>query len=178
MSIALKNIQLNFKENTRNNNNLNLTGLNVTEVNDYNNERASPVSDPRAPSPLQSFFQKAKNVTKKVSRVFKRPSSSALSFEQLYATRLYQLYDSYLQDPSPDILRMIQQEVKQLGNKSLIVQSMRAYAEGVFENAAYTKEAKIEKTLVNALGGSTLSSGGRHTQKRKRRSHKKNTRKH
>ncbi len=175
MSVRLENIQVNLNNK---NNELNLTGLNVTEIEEYNNGRASPASDPGAPSPIQSFFQKAKNVRKKVSQVFKRPSLPSLSFEELQKTNLYELCDAYLQDPSPKILKMIRQEVKSLGHKSPIVQTMRSYAEGVFENAAYTQEAKREKNLVNALGGSILSTGGRHTRKRKRHSHKKNTRRH
>jgi len=175
MSVRIENIHVNLN---KKNNELNLTGLNVTDVEEYNNGRISPVSDPRSPSPIQSFFQKAKEATKKVSKVFQRPSSPTLSFDELQTTHLYELGDSYLQTPSPKTLALIRQEVKGLGYKNPIVQTMRSYAEGVFENAAYTREGKVEKNLVNALGGSTLSTGGGPTRKRKRHSRKKITRKH
>jgi hypothetical protein len=169
MSVDPNNIEVKFNKKNKNNNNLNLTGFNVTEVEEYNNGRVSPVSDPRAPSPFQSFFQKAK---KSLSTVLKRPPRETLSFENLQTTYLYNLYDAYLQNPSPDILTKIKEEVKNLGPRHPIVQSIRSYAEGVFENAAYIREAKREKELVNALGGSTLSSGGKRKTLRRRRGRK------
>lgn len=169
MSVSSENIRVKLLSN-----NLNLNNLNVTQVEEENNERpVTPVSDPRAPSPLASFFQKAKEATRKVSRVFTRPSSPLLSFEDIQKEPLYTAYEAYLIRPSPQALQELRQEVKRLGFDHPVVQTIRSYAEGAFENAAYTGVANIEKTAVNALGGTILSHGGR----RKRKMKSKRTRK-
>ena len=167
MSASLENIHVNLE----NKNALNLRGLNVTNVEEYNNGRVSPASDPRAPSPFQSFFQKAKEATKKVSKVFQRSSSPLIPFEEIQDTPLYQLYDLYMVNPSPQLLQRIRQEVKHLGYNAPLVKTMRSYAESAFENAYYTRVANTEKAVVNALGGSILSQGGR----RKTKHQKKNS---
>jgi len=169
MSVSSENIRVKLLSN-----NLNLNNLNVTQVEEENTERAvTPVSDPRAPSPLSSFFQKAKDVTRKASRIFTRPSSPQLPFETVQKEPVYILYEAYLTKPSPEALQDLRQEVKRLGFANPLVQTVRSYAEGTFENAAYTRVANVEKAAVNALGGTILSHGGR----RRRKAKSKRTRK-
>jgi hypothetical protein len=173
MSVRETNVQVEFDPNS-----LDLSDLNVTEVEEINNGRATPASEPRgpspSPSPFQSFVQKAKAATKKVSKVFKRPSSPALSVEEVQETPLYKLVTLYLAYPTAQSLQKIKQEVKELGYEDPTVQTLRIYAEHLYEDALYTREGKAEGTLVNALGGSRLSYGGRRTtRKRKTRSQKR-----
>lgn len=173
MSVSETNIQLEIDPSS-----LDLSDLNVTNVEEINNGRSTPASEPRgpspSPSPLHSFVQKAKAATKKVSKVFKRPSSPALSFETVQETPLYTRMVQYLNHPTPQTLQTIKQEVKELGYENPVVQTLRTYAENLYEDALYVDEGKSEGSLVNALGGSRLSYGGRRTRrKRKARSQKR-----
>lgn len=171
-----------------------LAGINVTFVNEPSNNgsgKVSPaasdpgagsssVSLPKFPSSL-SFLQKATNLGRKASKavmgvVSRSPSpvlsnaeileQTELAIQDIQKTRLFQLYNEYLESLSPDVLLALKKEAKRLGMKSSIVDTVRIIAEGEGNEKA-----------INALGGSPLSYGGSRKKLRKtlkkRRSMKK-----
>jgi len=164
--MSVNNIKLKFN---------NFTNINAEEVEEYNNGRASPVSDPGLASHSSSFFQdigkQFKKLGSKASKVFHQsPSPSLLPYENIQGEPLFLLYDTYLSSPKNTILKNIKEEVKRRGKNDPLVQTLRFYAEAQYEDAARRSIAKNEEKLVNALKGTTLSSGGRQTKRKSRRS--------
>ena len=163
MSVNLKNIAFTMDPIDEE-----LANLNVTFVdNSSNSERASSTtSEPRPPSRLQSFVQKAK-------QVFSRPAVTLLSFEELHEEPLYALYEGYIAHPSKTQLKKVKSLVKELGYRNPVVSSLRTYAEELLETLSYTQEAKELEDLVQVLGGSPLSHGGTQKTRMLRKRHKR-----
>jgi len=156
-----------------NNVNLNLENENVIGViEDTNNERFSPVSDPGSRSPSPHFFPEGfRRIASRVGNNIFGPPKATLTEKQIENEPLYKLYMNYQENPTPEKLSKIKKLAANAGFRSNLVKTLRSMAAFTFSESTYEPsiERKNIKALIHALGTTNLTSGG----KRKNNSKKK-----